>query len=104
MTTGVKDGGTDKVMPLLSQMKPAIFVTVIYTHWSILSEVAILLMLLQDLNNIIKEEYKMKTLYDFTNAFEELMDEALNELSPESFERFKDSVSMILDDYEGSDD
>ena len=46
----------------------------------------------------------MKTLYDFTNAFEELMDEALNELSTESFERFKDSVSMILDDYEGSDD
>ena len=46
----------------------------------------------------------MKTLYDFTNAFEELMDEALNDLSPESFERFKDSVSMILDDYEGSDD
>lgn len=46
----------------------------------------------------------MKTLYDFTSAFEELMDNALNELSPESFERFKDSVSMILDDYEGSDE
>ena len=46
----------------------------------------------------------MKTLYDFTNAFEELMDNALNELSPAQFDQFKDSVSMILDDYEGSDD
>ena len=46
----------------------------------------------------------MKTLYDFTSAFEELMDEALNELSPAQFDKFKDSVSMILDDYEGSDE
>ena len=42
----------------------------------------------------------MKTLYDFELAFEELMDKALNDLSPEQFEKFKDSVSMILSDYE----
>ncbi len=42
----------------------------------------------------------MKTLYDFETAFSELMDAALNALSPEQFERFKDSVSMILEDYE----
>ena len=42
----------------------------------------------------------MKTLYDFETAFTELMDTALNELSPEQFEKFKDSVSMILSDYE----
>ena len=38
----------------------------------------------------------MKTLYDF----EELMDAALTTLSNEQFEKFKDSVSMILEDYE----
>jgi len=42
----------------------------------------------------------MKTLYDFETAFEELMDAALNTLSNEQFEKFKDSVSMILEDYE----
>lgn len=42
----------------------------------------------------------MKTLYDFETAFSELMDTALSTLSPEQFERFKDSVSMILEDYE----
>lgn len=42
----------------------------------------------------------VKTLYDFETAFEELMDTALNVLSPEQFEKLKDSVSMILEDYE----
>jgi len=42
----------------------------------------------------------MQTLYDFETAFTELMDEALNVLSPEMFEKLKDSVSMILSDYE----
>ena len=42
----------------------------------------------------------MQTLYEFETAFEELMDDALNKLSPEQFEKFKDSVSMILEDYE----
>jgi len=41
-----------------------------------------------------------KTLYEFEVEFEELMDAALNELSPAQFEKFKDSVSMILADYE----
>ena len=42
----------------------------------------------------------MGTLYDFERAFEELMDNALNKLTPDQFEKFKDSVSMILEDYE----
>lgn len=42
----------------------------------------------------------MKTLYDFDSAFENLMDDALNNLSPESFQKFIDDVSMILADYE----
>lgn len=42
----------------------------------------------------------MKTLYEFETAFQEMMDEALNALSPEQFEKLKDSVSMILSDYE----
>ena len=42
----------------------------------------------------------MDTLYDFTTAFEELMDTALNKLSPDAFEKFKDNINMILADYE----
>lgn len=42
----------------------------------------------------------MKTLYDFDSAFENLMDDALNNLSPESFQKFKDDITMILADYE----
>lgn len=42
----------------------------------------------------------MKTLYDFETAIQELMDEALSTLSPEQFEKLKDSVSMILSCYE----
>ena len=44
----------------------------------------------------------MNTLYEFTEAFEELMDEALNELSPSEFEHFKGLVQTTLNDYEGS--
>ena len=42
----------------------------------------------------------MTKLYEFECAFEELMDTALNVLSPEQFEKLKDSISMILVDYE----
>lgn len=42
----------------------------------------------------------MKTLYEFDSEFEELMDDALNNLSPESFRKFIDDISMILADYE----
>ena len=42
----------------------------------------------------------METLYEFETAFSELMDAALNALSPEQFDKFVDSVSMILADYE----
>lgn len=41
-----------------------------------------------------------KTLYDFECKFEELMDTALNNLSPSAFERLKDNINMILEDYE----
>ena len=42
----------------------------------------------------------MKTLYEFEMEFQEMMDTALNELPPAQFERLKDDVSMILQDYE----
>ena len=42
----------------------------------------------------------MNTLYDFDIAFENLMDDALNNLSPESFRKFIDDITMILADYE----
>ena len=42
-----------------------------------------------------------KTLYEFDNEFEELMDRALNDLSPKQFTRFLDNISMMLADYEG---
>ena len=42
----------------------------------------------------------MKTCYEFADAFEELMDDALNTLSPEEFEQLKDSIDMILMSYE----
>ena len=47
----------------------------------------------------LKEE-KNVTLYDADNAFEELMDKALNELSPTEFKKFLDDISMIVSDYE----
>ena len=42
----------------------------------------------------------MKTLYDFDSAFENLMDEALNILSPKAFKKFIDDINMMLSDYE----
>lgn len=42
----------------------------------------------------------MKSKYDFERAIEELLDEALNTLSPESFKGLLDSISIILGDYE----
>lgn len=41
-----------------------------------------------------------KTLYEFDNEFEELMDQAVNDLSPKQFTRFLDDISMMLADYE----
>ncbi len=41
-----------------------------------------------------------KTLYDFDNEFEELMDQAVNDLSPKQFTKFLDDISMMLTDYE----
>ena len=39
-------------------------------------------------------------LYDFDEQFTELMDKAVNELSPELFEKFLDDITIILADYE----
>ena len=41
-----------------------------------------------------------KTLYEFDLEFEELMDNALSELSPKAFIKFLDDISMIISDYE----
>lgn len=41
---------------------------------------------------------RVMTAYEATVAFEELIDKALNELSPNAFGQFLDNVSMILDD------
>lgn len=40
------------------------------------------------------------TLYEFDNEFENLMDKAVNDLSPKQFKQFMDDISMILADYE----
>ena len=40
------------------------------------------------------------SLYDFDRGFEELLDDALNELSPEQFAKFIDDIYMILSDYD----
>ncbi len=45
-----------------------------------------------------------KTLYDFDSEFEELMDQALNDLSPKQFAKFLDDISMMLADYEDGKD
>ena len=39
-------------------------------------------------------------VYDADLAFEELMDRAVNELSPKQFAQFVDDIYMILPDYE----
>lgn len=41
-----------------------------------------------------------KTLYEFDSEFEELMNAAVNDLSPKQFTRFLDDISMMLADYE----
>ena len=48
---------------------------------------------------LIWEMNKM-TITDFTWRFEELMDDALNNLSPEAFKTLVDNIAMMLDDYE----
>lgn len=44
----------------------------------------------------------LKTLYDFENAFQDMMDKASKVLSPEHFEQLKDTISMILANEEES--
>ena len=45
-----------------------------------------------------------KTLYEFDNEFEELMDQAWNDLSAKQFTKFMDAISMMLADYEDEKD
>jgi hypothetical protein len=45
-----------------------------------------------------------RSLYEYESDFEEFMDSALNDLSPSEFNKFLDSISMILADYEDRDD
>lgn len=45
-----------------------------------------------------------KTKHDYEMDFEKLMDDALNNLSPEAFRGFMDSITMILSDYEDNED
>lgn len=47
----------------------------------------------------IKQENNMQTLNDFKIAFTEMMNEALNVLSPKQFEKLKESISRMLNDY-----
>ena len=42
----------------------------------------------------------MKTVYDYEEAITELLDDANNRLSPEQFDKLKESVANILSDYE----
>ena len=42
----------------------------------------------------------MNNRYYYETAFELLMDEALNDLSPKAFRGFIDTIYMILQDYE----
>ena len=51
-----------------------------------------------------KGERMSKTKYDYEYEFEELMDSALNELSPKSFSGLVDSISMMLEDYTEEDE
>lgn len=41
-----------------------------------------------------------KSRYDFYREIEELIDDALDSLSPENFDKLKDDIHMLLDDYE----
>ena len=41
-----------------------------------------------------------KTLYDFVSEFERLMDDALDSLSPDIFDRFKDDILKFIEDIE----
>lgn len=39
------------------------------------------------------------TRYEYLDQIEGLMDQALNELSPNDFEKFKDDVKALIDRY-----
>ena len=40
------------------------------------------------------------TSYEYTNKIQEILDDALNKLSPEAFRKLLDNLSMMLEDYE----
>lgn len=41
-----------------------------------------------------------KTSYEYITKIEEILDDALNQLSPKVFEILLDNISMLLADYE----
>lgn len=41
-----------------------------------------------------------KSVYDYERDVEELLDDALNNLKPEYFQKLLDDISMIISDYE----
>lgn len=45
-----------------------------------------------------------KNSYEYLNIISEMLDEALNNLSPESFARLLDNVRGLLEDYEDGDE
>lgn len=40
------------------------------------------------------------TSYEYINKIEEILDDALNKLSPEAFRKLLDNLNMALEDYE----
>ena len=51
--------------------------------------------------NSKKEGDKRKmTSYEYADKISEILDDALNKLSPEAFNMLLDNVSMLLEDYE----
>ncbi len=40
------------------------------------------------------------TSYEYVNKISEILDDALNKLSPEAFNMLLDNVSILLEDYE----
>ena len=53
-------------------------------------------------NNIARNNRKEDemTSYEYADKISEILDDALNKLSPEAFKRLLDNVSMLLEDYE----
>lgn len=60
----------------------------------------VLIALNRDSTPRFNERYVPMTRYEYGYEFQELLDKALNELSPEVFDALLDDIGMILCDYE----